>query len=179
MGRGLATSPGKEIKNNYVVNCTITRSCSIQSKNTHSVWIVPRLCEKYTRREWPCLYSSGYTLEYIVPRLYQKYTCSEWAWLYGSGYTVNYIAPLFPISTRVPEYTCVPTGHLGHVANPRPVATIKTGWVRMLLWLVAPVDKKRRDTFSRPWICNLLYGPSRARAQTTVMSRYYANFYQR
>jgi len=42
---------------------------SIQSKNTHIVWIVPRLCEKYPRSEWPCLYSSGYALEYIVPRL--------------------------------------------------------------------------------------------------------------
>jgi len=64
------------------------------------VWIVPRLCEKYTRSEWPCLYSSGYALEYIVPRLYQKYTCSEWVWLYASGYPLKCIAPLFPISTR-------------------------------------------------------------------------------
>jgi len=91
----------------------------IQSKNTQIVWIVPKLCKRYTRSEWASLYSSGYVLEYIVPRLCQKYTCNRktvrqtqllctvgvwsvdcWAWLYGFGYVLKSIVPLFSISTR-------------------------------------------------------------------------------
>jgi len=52
-----------------------------------AVWVC-RLCEKYTRSEWACLYSSGYALEYTIPRLCQKYTCTEWAWLCTSGYAL-------------------------------------------------------------------------------------------
>ena len=36
----------------------------------------------------------------------------------------------------------------GHVANPRPVATIKTGRIRMRLWLTG------LDCGGRSWICN-------------------------
>jgi len=77
-GRGVWAGglPQKKLITSWIalwrVHVAIRWLLSIQSKNSHIVWIVPRLCEKYTTSEWPCSYSSGYELEYIVPRLYQK-----------------------------------------------------------------------------------------------------------
>jgi len=77
----------------------------------------------------------------------------------------------FIISKTYDQQFCLTTKKSLHII-------FKTGHVRMRLWLVVPVDKKQRDTFSRRGYATRYTARRKATAETTVMSCYYANFYQ-